>query len=193
MLATGVIADIARSPTVPGANDNLSAVAVLVAFTEMLRNEPIDDLRIVLVSAGAEETLQDGIRGFMARHGHELHPAGTCVLNHDTVGSPRLVMVEGEGPFRMQDYTDPSFRDLIARCAGASGIALERGFRARASADSVITSRAGLPTAMLTSLDRWQAPSNYHLMSDTPENLDYRTIADATRLTYAVAQALAAR
>jgi hypothetical protein len=32
--------------------------------------------------------------------------------------------------------------------------------------------------------------SNYHLLSDVPENLDYGTIADATRLAYAVARAL---
>jgi hypothetical protein len=113
------------------------------------------------------------------------------VLNYDTIGSPRLIMAEGEGPFWMQQYTDPSFRDLIERCAREQGIALERGFKARASTDSVITSRARLPSAMLGSLNEWQAMSNYHLMSDVPGNLDYSTIADAIRLAYAVAQALA--
>ena len=34
--------DIARSPVVPGANDNLTAVAVLVALAERLRAEPVD-------------------------------------------------------------------------------------------------------------------------------------------------------
>jgi hypothetical protein len=33
--------------------------------------------------------------------------------------------------------------------------------------------------------------SNYHLMTDLPENLDYATIANAARLAYGVAQALA--
>jgi hypothetical protein len=33
--------------------------------------------------------------------------------------------------------------------------------------------------------------SNYHLMTDTPDNLDYQTIVDATRTAYAVAQHLA--
>lgn len=187
-----LIADIMRSPTVPGANDNLSGVAVLVGLAEMLRAEPVDDLRVWLVSAGAEETLQDGIRGFVARHRRELDPARTWVLNSDTVGSPRLIMVEAEGPFRMHEYRDPSFRDLIAACAREEGIALERGFKARASTDSVITSRAGLPTATFASLTAWQAMANYHLPSDVPGNLDYSTIAAATRLTHAVARALAA-
>jgi Zn-dependent M28 family amino/carboxypeptidase len=189
-LATSIVADVMRSPTVPGANDNLSGVALIVAFAELLRDRPIPGLRVVLVSAGAEETLQDGIRGFIARHRHEFDPARTWMLNFDAIGSPRLIMLEGEGPFWMQDYPDPSFRDLIARCAAEQGIALERGFRARASTDSVITSRAGYPSTCLCALNEWHAMSNYHLMTDTPDNLNYDTIADATRIAYAVARHL---
>jgi hypothetical protein len=112
------------------------------------------------------------------------------MLNFDAIGSPRLIMLEGEGPFWMQDYTDPSFRDLIELRAAEQGIALERGFRARASTDSVITSRAGYPSACLCALNEWHAMSNYHLMSDTPDNLNYGTIAEAARVAYAVAQRL---
>ena len=32
--------------------------------------------------------------------------------------------------------------------------------------------------------------SNYHLMSDAPENLDYSTIAKATTIAYSVARRL---
>jgi Iap family predicted aminopeptidase len=180
-----------RSPTVPGANDNLSGVALIVAFAELLRDRPIPGLRVVLLSAGAEETLQDGIRGFIARHRHELDPDRTWMLNFDAIGSPRLIMLEGEGPFWMHDYTDPSFRDLIERCAAEQGIALERGYRARASTDSVITSRAGYPSTCLCALNEWHAMSNYHLMSDTPDKLNYGTIVEATRIAYAVARRLA--
>lgn len=192
MLGLWLIADIWRSPTVPGANDNLSGVAAAVALAQLLRERPIPGLRVWVVSAGAEETLQDGIRGFMQRHRGELDPDSTWMLVADTIGSSRLIMCEGEGPFRIHYYTDPSFRDLIERCARNQGIALERGFRARASTDAVIPSRAGIPTAMVGSLTDWQTMANYHQMSDVPENLDYGTIADGTRLAYAVARALAA-
>jgi hypothetical protein len=191
-LGAWLIADIMRSPTVPAANDNLSAVAAAMAVAERLQDQPIPGLRVWLVSAGAEETLQDGIRAFVARHRHELPTDSTWILNLDTIGSPRLIMIEGEGPFHMQLYTDPSFRDLIERCAAEQGIPLERGFRARASTDSVITSRAGYPSTCLGSLAEWQMMSNYHLMTDVPENLDYGTIENAARLVYAVGEALAA-
>ncbi len=192
MLGVALAADIWRSPTVPGANDNLSGVATATALAEWLRETPIPGLRVWLVSAGAEETLQDGVRGFMQRHGGELDPDSTWMFVPDTVGSGQLIMPEGEGPFRIHYYTDPSFRDLVERCAHEEEIPLERGFRARASTDAVIPSRAGIATAMLASLNEWRAMANYHLMSDVPENLDYDTIADATRLAYAVGRALAA-
>jgi hypothetical protein len=189
--ATGFLADIWRSPTVPGASDNLSGVASLVALAEMLEARPVPGLRVLLVSCGAEETLQDGIRAFMNRHRSDLVVGSTFFVNLDTIGSPELVMLEGERPLRMEDYTDPSFRDLVESCARDNGVALERGVRARASTDGIIPSREGYPTATLISLAPWRFPANYHLPTDVPENLDYDTVADAVTLTYATAHALA--
>jgi hypothetical protein len=37
----------------------------------------------------------------------------------------------------------------------------------------------------------WRSLANYHLPSDIPANLDYSTVADATRLVYALALAIA--
>lgn len=93
-----LLADIERSETVPGANDNLSGVAALVAIAEELSSRPVPGLDVWIVSTGAEETLQDGIRGFMARHGEELQRRRAVTLNFETVGSPHLGLLEGEGP-----------------------------------------------------------------------------------------------
>jgi hypothetical protein len=184
------IADIQRSPTVPGANDNLSGVAVQVGLAEMLQQEPIPNLRVLLASCGAEETLQDGVRAFLARHGDVLPQDRTYFLNFDTVGSTNLVMLEGEGPAWMEDYAGPSFRDLIADSSAAIGVGLERGLRARASTDSIIPSRAGYPTATLVSVMPWRLPGNYHLMSDTPDNVDLTTVSNAVKVGYEVARRL---
>ena len=189
-LGTALVADIMRNPTVPGANDNLSGVAALVGLAEALNARPVPGVRVLLVSAGAEEALQEGIRAFMARHRAELPRGSTWFLNLDTVGSPDLVMLEGEGPVWMEDYADPTFRALIDDCARDAGIRLERGLRARASTDGIIPSRAGYPTATLVSLMPWRLPGNYHLMSDVPANIDYSAVADATRLAYEVVRAV---
>jgi Zn-dependent M28 family amino/carboxypeptidase len=191
-VALATFTDIARSPIVPGANDNLSAVAVLVALAERLHATPIGGLRVILASCGAEEVIQGGIYGFARRHFPHLDRDRTWFLNLETVGSPKLVMLEGEGPVVMEDYHDRSFRDLVERAAIQAGAPLQRGLRARNSTDAVLPSRAGYPTATLASVDRHKALSNYHLMSDTPENLDYRTVAQALTVTEAVARELAA-
>jgi len=193
LLGTALIADMWRSPTVQGANDNLSGVAALVALAELLSAERIAGLRVLLVSCGAEETLQDGIRAFVARHRDALPPERTTFVNLDTVGSPHLILVEGEGPFWMERYTGPWLSDLVADAAERLEIPLERGFTARSSTDSVIPSRAGYATTTLVSITDWRAPANYHLLSDVPENLDYGTVARATRVVELLARELAAR
>jgi len=191
-LGMAMVADVWRNDTVQGANDNLSGVASLVALAELLRESPLGGVRVMLVSCGAEETLQDGIRAFMTRHRHELPPERTWFVNLDTVGSPHLVMLEAEGPVWMERYPGLWLRDLLAESAQRLSVGLERGFRARSSTDSVIPARAGYPIATLVSITDWRTPANYHLPSDVPANLDYGTVADATRVVYDVAQKLAA-
>ncbi len=189
---TALGADIARAEIVPGANDNLSGVAVLAGLADRLRAEPVEGLRVVLCSCGAEEVLQGGIYAFTDTHLRPLDPARTWVLNLDTVGSPRLVLLEGEGVLGIEDYPDPSFRDLIAATAADAGVPLTRGQRSRSSTDSVVPSRAGYPTATLTSFEPdTKLLSNYHLVSDTPENVDYGTVGEALVVTEALARRLA--
>jgi Peptidase family M28 len=191
LAGTALVADLWRSDTVPGANDNLSGVSSLVALAELVSARPIPGLRLLLVSCGAEETLQDGIRAFIASHRHELDQATTAFVNLDAVGSPHLVLLEAEGPIRMEPYHGPWLRDLVAERARALGIPLHRGFRARASTDSIIPSRARYPIATLVSMTDWRAPANYHLPSDVPANLDYSTLLRAVHLVHDVARVLA--
>ncbi|HTW11848.1 MAG TPA: M28 family peptidase [Solirubrobacteraceae bacterium] len=191
LLCTAAMADIQRSPIVPGANDNLSSVALMVALAETLREHPIHGLRVMLVSCGAEEVVQGGIYSFARRHFPELDLERTWFLGLETLGSPILALIEGEGPIVMEDYPDIRFRDLVAQAATDHRIPLRRGLRARSSTDAMMPSRAGYPTATLVSVDRHKALSNYHQMSDTPENINYATITQALQVTEAVARELA--
>lgn len=186
------MADIGRRPAVPGANDNLSGVAALLAVAGRLRDRPLRGLRVLLVSAGAEEALQEGIRGFARMHFPSLPPSRTWFLNLDTVGSGRLVLLEGEGPVRMHDY-DSGFKDLVQACASAQGIGLTRGLRSRNSTDGVVPSKRGYPVATVVSVDDRKLMPHYHLDTDLPEHLDYACVVDAIRLTEAVARELATR
>jgi hypothetical protein len=183
--------DVGRRPAVPGANDNLSGVAVLVALAEALAARPVRDLRVLLVSAGAEEALQEGIRGWAGRHFQNLPPDRTWFINVDTVGSGRLVLLEGEGPLRMRDY-ERSFKELVAGCAEAEKIPVLRGLRSHNSTDSAVPNRYGYPVATLVSVDDDKLIPHYHLDSDTPDHVDLECVAMATRIVESVARTLAA-
>ena len=181
----GLIADIGRRQAVPGANDNLSAVAVIIAVARALRERPVQGLRVLLVSCGSEESLQEGVIGFARRHFPDLPPDRTSFLVLDTVGSPRLVMVEAEGTLKLQPYS-AELNDLIAECAADNDVALIRGMKARSSTDACMPNRYGYPTALLVSFNQYKALSNYHWPTDTADNVDYDTVAECTRLTEAV-------
>src|SRR5216683_761921 len=193
VLAAGSVAamaDIGRRPAVPGANDNLSGVAAALALAQALRKVPLSGLRVVIVSAGAEEALQEGIRAFAGRYRGTLPADGTWFLNLDTVGSGQLILLEAEGPIRMRPY-DREFKDLVADCAAAAGVPLLRGFRSRNSTDGSVPSKRGYRTATVVSIDDRRLLPNYHLDSDVPENVDYNCVAMAARLAEAVARTLA--
>jgi hypothetical protein len=87
-------------------------------------------------------------------------------------------------------YFSRPFRDLGARAGERADAPFRRGMRARNSTDAVIPSRMGYPIACFASMDRYKALSNYHLMSDTPENVDYDTVGHAVTIAEAVAREL---
>jgi hypothetical protein len=192
LLSLAAMADIGSRSAVPGANDNLSGVSVLVAVAAALRERPLRGLRVLLVSAGAEEALQEGIRGFAARHFPQLPTDRTWFLTVDTVGSGRLVLLEGEGPLRMRNY-EQAFKDVVADVAAQRAIPLLRGLRSRNSTDGAVPNKYGYPVATLVSVDGQKLIPHYHLDSDLPEHVDYHCVADAAELVTAVARRLADR
>ena len=115
------MADIARSPVSPGASDNLSAVAVLLGVAEALQDQPVEGLRVLLVSTGSEESFMEGMRRFMERWAPDLPKDRTTVVCLETLGCPRLALIEGEGMAWMTDYPQDT-RDLVADVADEAGI-----------------------------------------------------------------------
>jgi hypothetical protein len=109
VLALGTAAtmvEIGSRSTVPGANDNLTGVATLLGVARALREEPVEDLRVLLVSTGSEESFMEGMQAFAARHFPALPVDRTHVICVDTVGSPTLMQLEGEGMLVIRDYPD---------------------------------------------------------------------------------------
>jgi Peptidase family M28 len=192
MCALGMVTfgDMGRRGAVPGANDNLTAVSLLVALARVLRDEPVEGLRVMLVSCGAEETLQEGVRAFGRRRFGRLPRNRTWFLTLDSLASPDLVPLEAEGSLVMRDY-DAEFTDFVCECAAEVGPPLRRGSRSWTSTDGCVPNLAGYPTATLVSLTPWKMIANYHWPTDVPENVDYSAVERAVRVAERVVRRLA--
>ena len=184
------MAEIGSRSTVPGANDNLSGVATVLGLARALRAQPVDGLRVILVSTGSEESFMEGMQGYARRHLDQMDPATTHVICIDTVGSPELMELEGEGMLKMRDYPQ-DFKDLVSDCAREKGIKLHRGLRFRNATDGLLALKRGFPTVMLGSLNKYKLPDNYHWPTDTADNVNYGTVHDAVTLVEAVLRRLA--
>ncbi len=65
---------------------------------------------MILLSAGSEETFSEGMKAFGERHFAELARDKTFFLCVDTLGSPTLNVLRGEGFLRMHDYPADALR-----------------------------------------------------------------------------------
>lgn len=176
--ATLAMADIGVRAVVPGANDNLSSVGVLIALAARLREQPVDGVRVLLISTGSEESFSEGMQAFGERHFDELDPDRTEMVCLECLGGPTLVVVEGEGMLRMRNYP-AHMREALAQAAAAAGKPVVRGLRTTAATDAIIGLRAGYPVATLASVDETKLPMNYHWPSDAPDALHWSTIESA--------------
>ena len=173
--------DIARRAPVPGANDNASGVAALLGIARDLADGRPASVRVVLLSAGSEETMLEGMDAFLRRHRAELDPARTIVVCVDMVGWDRLLLRESEGVLRR--YTSrPEDVDLMLRAASAVDVRVEVAPPHASPSDGLAARWAGLPTIFLSSAAADGGYPHYHRPSDAPENVNVDTVVAARRL-----------
>jgi len=183
--SVAAFADIGLRDVVPGANDNLSGVAAVLELARALRERPVRGVRVLLVSTGSEESFMEGMRGFARRHFASLPRESTEFVCLDSVGSPELILIEGEGMLRMRDYTH-ELRERIAAVAGRAGIHLRRRLRLGLATDGLIALKAGYRSAAIGSVTKYKLPLNYHSRLDTADRLHYETVRDAAALCEAL-------
>jgi Peptidase family M28 len=187
-VSAALLADIGSRETVTGANDNATGVALLVAMARALAERPTENVRVMLVST-SEEALCEGMQAFARRHFAELPRESTFFLSADTLGSPHLLVLRGEGMIRMREYPARSL-ELLDGLAAELGIDLFPNLRLRNATDGIFPLAAGYECASLCSCTDLKQPANYHWPSDVPENVDYGTVAEAVRLTEALVRRL---
>ena len=197
-LGLASLADTATSPTVPGANDNATGVAALLALAERLAEEPLRHADVVLVAPGCEESGMGGTAAFLRSHGVGTHPeaspgegpldpASTLVLSLDTLGSGTPIVVEAEGTLLSHAYHRAELDLAAAGAARAQRPAPER-WRVGAWTDAALALFAGLPAISLLSVGPDGIYPNWHLPTDTPERVDYDCVEACIRIAAGIAE-----
>jgi hypothetical protein len=164
-LALALSLDQARSPVVPGANDNASGVAGVLELVRRLAAERQPGLEVVALFPGCEESGMGGMAAWL--DSEALDPERTLVLGLDTIGSSEPVVLEAEGGLWPVRYRE---QDVDA----AERVGLRR-WRLGAWTDPALAALRGLPALSILSVRDGGFP-NYHLPSDTPPNVDYACV-----------------
>ena len=187
--STLAMADIGRRGAVPGANDNGTAVVSLLALARRLIESPPENVRVILLSTGSEESFSEGIKAFGERHFQSLPRERTFFLCLEALGAPHLLILRGEGFLRMHEYP-PEALALLDELAEQLGLWTFPNLRLRNGTDGLEPLAAGYPTATIASCTEWKQPGNYHWPNDVAANVDFGTVADGVRLSEAVVRSL---
>jgi len=195
LLGIGSVAamtDIGLRKVVPGANDNGTSVVSLLALAQRFVEERPEGARVILLSAGSEESFSEGMKAFGERHFPSLPKDSTFFLCLESIGSPHLLALRGEGFLKMYDYPTPAL-ELLDSTAEELGIWLYPNLRLHNGTDGLEPLAAGYEAAVIAGCDELKQPSNYHWPNDLAENVDFATVADGIRLSEAAIRRFAER
>jgi hypothetical protein len=164
------------APYTPGANDNATGAALLLALAETLQADSLPNTEVWLVATGCEEVGCYGASAFFRAHRAELQEATILVV--DTVGGtgtgPCYLTVEGMLLRYRYDAELLSLADTIAHERpelGAYGRPLPMGYT-----DGLPALQAGLRTLTLCGLSREGDMPHWHQPTDTVENIDRQVL-----------------
>jgi hypothetical protein len=167
IVSVPLLADIALSGVVPGANDNASGVATALRLAERFGGS-LEHFDILVLLPGAQEGFLLGMRAWLRRHKKELDRSSTVFLNVDTVGHG-TVRWQTKSGFIFPLAFHPA---LLGLCDELGEEHKARGVPMRVIADAYAARSAGFPAVSIGCLNAMDYVPTHHQYTDTPENVD---------------------
>jgi hypothetical protein len=161
-----------------GANDNLSAVTVLIGIADYLEKSPAKKTEVILVSFGSEEPFMYGSWGFAREHRDLIGRA--LNVNMETVGAGKLGIIIEEKMY-MNRYS-PEAIDLIGRAGKRAGIDLPKIAITYGGTDSYSIIKGGGKSACLFGMDETELFSLWHSPLDNPRNVKEDNLQAALKI-----------
>ena len=188
-LTAALMADIGRSPVVAGANDNASGVAAVLGLADDLCRQKPANLEVWFLSSGCEEGIMGGMLAFMDRHREELAGRRPFFLNFEELGFGEPEYRTGEGFVKFYPYHADAV-GLAARAAREPEFQDVGSGLSRLGTDALIPTRSGLPAITIACASKDGRLPMYHWPTDTPENVDLRSVERALLFSRRMVQLL---
>lgn len=163
---------------VPGANDNASGVAGMLALAEHFARARPQATELWFVATGCEEVGLVGMLAFLRRHGEALRDADFLVLDNMGAGFPAYTV--GEGMLRYYP-SSPRLLEVAERVAqdhpewGVLGVP-----NTLMSTDALPAAHRGYHTIGFRGVDARGLLPNWHWPTDTVERVDWGTVTTVT-------------
>lgn len=183
----------AMGKSVPGAADNASGVAAAMKIASSWPKErPADDVELLVLLTGCEESGLLGAAAWADRHREELNSLPTSILNIDGIGFGPPRFLRWEVPAVGQPIRAPS--SLIKICAETAhemGL-IEAGPRALPGpTDALAFLARGIRAISIVGFSDGYWLPNYHTMEDVLSQVNFAAVCTATDFAKKVAFRLA--
>jgi hypothetical protein len=191
IIAAFLLIDIALSDTVPGAYDNASGVAAVLAAAQRLKEDPPPNVDTWVVLTGSNESLGEGMRAWVRRHKGELDPERTVIVNVNGASYGTVHYEVSEGPV-ISYGLDPELTELCEALASSSADdeARPRPLRSPFATEALPARVRGLRAISLLGADKGLLPPTFHAHEDTPETVDAASQERMTEFVVSLARLL---
>ncbi|MGQ9722580.1 MAG: M28 family metallopeptidase [Candidatus Jordarchaeum sp.] len=163
---------------VMGANDNLSAVGVLLGIAEKVSNNPPKSTEVWIVSFGTEEPATLGSKVFAEKHGKELENA--YVINMETVGQGKFGVVTKE--ISVAGNLSKELADLVVRAGKKCKVPVKPIELKYGNTDATPIARKGYKSVTVMGMDENELFTLWHIPEDIPKNISEKNLQNALKL-----------
>jgi hypothetical protein len=178
------------TPFSPGANDNASGVAAVLALARRLTKEPLEATQVHLAFTGCEEAGARGMAAYLEQHSQDLG-RDTVYIILDEVGLGKLKYLTSDG-LLIKHKTHPSALAAARQAAQAfPGQKVLEG-PGLAYTDALQATKRGLIALTLCTIPDPLAgdESHWHRMSDTLDNIHVEDIENCLNYVWVLLQQL---
>ncbi len=179
-------------PTIEGANDNATAVSVLLGIGETLKDSPLDNADVTLLFTGCEEVGNHGMIAYLDKHAPPKE--GTLWIDIEMVGTGNIAYATKHGISYLTEYRP------------GSGILSHAERAAKENPELLVTGRdmlileevsplryRGYDALCVVGYDVKGYLPHWHRVSDNLENIEPETLSRAARYVHAMLKTIDTR